>query len=174
MIKEIPGYPDYLADDDGNIYSMKPYRNFAPIPKEPRLVQIVIMGSKKRKFYRYVYIMQTGKVRTIKVSVLILLTFVSPRPVGMFACHGVNGSLDDSLKNLYWATPKQNTADRKRDGTYGAGENHHSHKLNESKVKQIRKLFQRRIVTYEMLANAFAVDKSTICDVVSRRSWKHV
>ena len=133
-----------------------------------------IMGSERRKFYRYVYVMKDSKVKAVKIASLILSTFVSPRPMGMFACHGIDGSLNDSLKNLSWKTPKENTADRKRDGTFAIGETHQGHKLTESQVIQIRKSFQRGVVTYQMLADAFAVDKNTICSIVSRRSWKHI
>ena len=65
------------------------------------------LSGKYGKDYFTVDLIQRGKRIHKKNSVLMLETFVSPRPKGMWACHGVGGRYDDSLLNLYWATPKQ-------------------------------------------------------------------
>jgi len=57
------------------------------------------------------------------VHVLVLESFVCPRPDGMQVCHN-NGKPDDNrLENLRWDTPRNNVLDRKAHGTYQWGAN---------------------------------------------------
>lgn len=57
------------------------------------------------------------------VHVLVLESFVCPRPKGMQVCHN-NGKPDDNkLENLRWDTPRNNVLDRKSHGTYQWGAN---------------------------------------------------
>jgi len=52
----------------------------------------------------------------IKVAVLVLETFVGPRPRGMWALHHDDDEWNNAVDNLYWGTPKQNVADAVRNG----------------------------------------------------------
>lgn len=45
-------------------------------------------------------------------------------------------------------------------------------KLNPSMVKQIRKAFKPRIVTYKMLSKKYGVSTQQICRVVTNKEWK--
>ena len=56
--------------------------------------------------------------RPVKVHVLVLESFVGPRPAGMCACHINGNSQDNRLENLRWDTPSSNTVDTIRHGTH--------------------------------------------------------
>jgi len=62
------------------------------------------------------------------VHVLMIESFVEPRPPGMQCCHCNGNPKDNRLENLRWDTPKNNVADRKKHGTYQYGEKNPNHR----------------------------------------------
>jgi hypothetical protein len=173
-MKPIPNYPGYFADEKGNIYSMKQLRNSKQQPKFPRLLKPHIKRSNGRKS---IELCNDGKHFWINIAHLVLITFISPRPTGMSACHGIRGCQDDSIDNIYWATQKQNMADKYRDGTQQCGERHNLHKLNELQVRiaiRFYELNDKRKTTRKYLANIFGCTVCTIGDIYGNRSWKYL
>lgn len=159
MIKQIPGYyGSYLADEDGNIYSMKSgsLRKLKPgNGNDDRRLSVILCMNKK--------------TRTRRVHQLILETFIGPRPNGMFACHGDNGNLDNSLANLYYALPSRNQGiDRVRDGTSNRGEKHNNVKLNEMQVRVIRRLGG---LLQSEIAEIFGISSSNVSLIRNRKIW---
>ncbi len=111
--KEIPGFPDYYADTNSNIWSYKKHQG-SLVPRKLKL-------CKNKKGYLLVKI--GGVVR--QVHRLILMTFIGKCPEGMQTCHN-NGIKDDNrVENLRWDTPKNNCADRRKHGNQIMGEKHH-------------------------------------------------
>ena len=55
--------------------------------------------------------------KTFLIHQLVALTWIGPRPPGMWVRHGPNGRLDNSVRNLSYGTPSENARDRFRDGT---------------------------------------------------------
>ena len=104
-IQPVPGFPKYFVDEYGNVYSSH-HKKMRML--HPRLTR------RMRDKRRIINVSVNGKIQTIKVAMLVLTTFIGPRPKGMFACHGIKGNHVDSIDNLYWATPKQNTKDRQQ------------------------------------------------------------
>lgn len=173
-MKPIPGYEGYFADELGNVYSMRPRNRLAKPPLSPRLLR-----KQNNANYNHVSLRRDGETHKRNVSIIVLETFVGPRPSGMWACHGPNGSLDDSIGNLYWATPSRNALDMHRDGTMRRrkGEEHGRAKLNNLQVRVIRKSYSPRGgggLTTRPLACLFGVSKTTIAGIVNRRLWRHL
>jgi len=73
--------------------------------------------------------------------------------------------------HLETGTPKENTADRVRDGTDSRGENNKIAKLTADQVRDIR---SRVGQTLTDIADEFGVEFSTIGKIIRRNSWKHV
>lgn len=169
MLKRVPEYPEYSVDEKGNIFSHLRIRflNTTRHQKHGRMVDV--FGS-------------IGKHKNVRVSYMVLTTFVSPRPKGMIILHGKNGLFDDSLENLSWGTHKQNHADKWRDGTQQVGERVGTHKLNELQVRIIRRAYAPNIkrthidkgIPTQQLAEIFNVSTNTIERIVNRESWKHI
>lgn len=71
--------------------------------------------------------------------------------------------------HLRWASPKENTWDKKRHGTQSRGEAHPPAKLTALQVKAMRELHPT--FTIEDLAEIFSVHAWTIRDAVERKTW---
>jgi hypothetical protein len=187
-MKPIPGFPGYFADEAGNIYSTHPLHwGKERTPKKLKSY----LWNRKFKFgktrYRCIQLQRDGKSIHCYIYKLVLLTFVGPCPDGMEACHGPNGSLDDSLTNLCWGTREQNQGpDRRRDGTSNKnsvpprpkrGEEQLFHKLTNANVEYIREHYSARGKNgpdcYQ-LAEMFTVSPSTINRIILRQTWKHI
>jgi hypothetical protein len=182
--KEIPDYPDYYVDIEGNVYSTKPYRNNAKPETVPRLMKKQISEN------GYYYISLTNHKNKIKRKVhqLVLETFVGSCPEGMEACHNNGDRLDNKLKNLRWDTHKNNMKDAIKQGKTKAskeyrqkrsiqysGEGNPYAKLNNQQVRIIRsfnKLNQRP--TYQEIGKIFGVTKSVISSIMLNKSYKGI
>ncbi|WP_275076859.1 HNH endonuclease [Providencia rettgeri] len=107
-IKHIPGFPGYLASEDGTIYSDR-------------------SGSRKKlsmrlhNGYWHVNVNTSFKKATkVKKAVhqLVLITFVGAKPSLLHVTRHIDGDpLNNHLSNLAWGTTKENTLDSMRHGT---------------------------------------------------------
>ena len=176
VLRQIPGFPDYFASDDGEVYSYNTFNKFSKRPPTPKKLKKCFYGKKNRNYYR-VSLCKDGEKVTKKVAHIMLTTFISSRPKGMVASHGAKGSLVDSLDNLSWQTQKQNCADKYRDGTEQRGEKHSQAKLNELQVRVIRRAYEiggKFGVSRQGLADMFGVKKTAIRCIITRKTWSHI
>lgn len=98
-----------------------------------------------------------------------------PRPEGMqvrhLCGHGHLGCFTPA--HLRWGTAAENSADKVTHGTLLMGERHGMSRLTETQVREIR----RRSAEGERnapLAREFGVHRTTIEDIVQRRTWAHL
>lgn len=66
--------------------------------------------------YAKVAIFLNGERKMVSVHVLVLETFVGPKPEGMESLHKNGDPLDNRASNLRWGTKKENWADRRAHG----------------------------------------------------------
>ena len=112
---------------------------------------------------------------------LILETYISKRPLGMYGCHDDDNRGNNSLDNLKWATPKENTADSIKNGKHifnpqnliSWGENHPCAVLNELQVRIIKKYPKHHKCLF-FLAKTFCISENTIKNIRCGSSWKHL
>lgn len=114
-----------------------------------------------------------GTVKDFYVHRLVLTAFVGPCPDGMQACHNDGNPANNALSNLRWDSVKANRADARRHGTMSRGSRHHMAKFTEDEVREVRNLVAAG-VTQLSLAKRFGVKASVICNMVKRKTWKHV
>ena len=68
--------------------------------------------------YEHVTLSDPSCRKNARVHVLMLESFVGPRPESrMHGCHDDGNSRNNNVGNLYWGTPKQNYQDKVRHGT---------------------------------------------------------
>ena len=103
---------------------------------------------------------------------LVLTAFVGPRPEGMYGCHRDDCPDNNAVENLYWGTPKQNSADKIRHGNQPMGETIPWSKLTEDDVRRIREMAGS--ISQDKMAIMFGVQQSHISRIVNRREWRHV
>ena len=162
-MKPIPGFPKYLADESGKIYSIKKSGK----PKR--------MKTHLHDFgYEMLNLTKDGKHVRSYVHTLILRTFVGKCPKGMLATHGGNGISDNSLSNLSWNTQSQNMIDRWRDNTMTFGECHRNSKLNPLQVRIIRRFCELSPEhgKFRFLATIFPqISVTSIQFIYHRQNW---
>jgi hypothetical protein len=106
------------------------------------------------------------------VHVLVLESFVEPRPAGLQACHNDGDPGNAALYNLRWDTPQRNVQDRRAHGTYQQGERNPNAKLTPDVVQAIREA--AKTMRNKDLVAKFGMSSGTISQIVSRRLWSHL
>ncbi len=158
QFREIKGYPEYHAGNDGSIGRgskiLKPWHN-------------------NNRQYLMVSLCNQGFVRKFLVHRLIAEAFHGPCPPGMQCRHLDGDRLNNRPENLAWGTSRQNQADSRVHGTRVLGERHPQARLTENKVRKIRRL-KGTGMTIQAIADRFGVNRATIHDVLIRRTWNHV
>jgi hypothetical protein len=82
---------------------------------------------------------EAGKRSTWKVSLLVCYTFHGPRPTPRHqAAHRDGDKTNSHEKNIRWATPKENEADKIAHGKANHGERHGNAKLTNLQVTELR------------------------------------
>ena len=134
-----------------------------------------MMALTKNHGYRRVALSKDGQVRTFFVHRLVAAAFIGPRPEDKHVLHGIAGQLNNSVENLRYGTPKENAADRKRDGTEPdrKGERSHTSKLTEEKVLKIRELCSAGI-THREIAAQFSIHTQYVSLIKRRVTWAHI
>lgn len=118
----IPGYPGYEVSDHGQVRSLdRDVRSKWGSTKRIRgltLSQRLVGGSGDCGRYHACVLYREGKRRSVSVHVLVLETFIGPRPDGMVGCHWDDDPNNNHLENLRWATQSANRMDCVRNGNH--------------------------------------------------------
>lgn len=114
--KNIPDFPGYQVSNLGRIWSEKTKR--------------LRKSHKQQKGYWHIVLCHKNKTKTIRLNRLVLEIFAGPAPSPEHHAAHKDGDKDNNtVSNLYWATPQENVNDRKRHGTYYSGCDHPMAKL---------------------------------------------
>lgn len=167
--KSVLQAPGYDISNLGRVRTRKPYRRFAPIPEEPRIVRQKINED---GYYIIGLYLGNRKYFGGLVSRMMLRVW---RPLenldgSLKALHKNGDKLDNRILNLYWGTPLQNSADSKRHGTWVHGTRVNTAKLNEELVRYV--LASR--ASHTELARELNVSIGAIWHIRDGRTWKHV
>jgi hypothetical protein len=114
-----------------------------------------------------------GKKHTVQVHTLVLTAFVGPCPAGMECRHLDSNPTNNHISNLQWAYHVTNAADRVPRGTAPIGVKNGRAKLNDEKVREIRKL-RAQGWSQRAIGQLFGVAVATVNDTLCGRNWKHV
>ncbi len=157
--KEIPEWPEYYANESGEILSTKQGRR-------QLLKPFVVKGYKK------VNLCRDGIKKHQFVHRLVWSAFNGCIPDGMIVCHGEgNDRLNSSLKYLSLGTTASNLGkDRRRDGTTPKGENNPRAKLTCIQIEYIRDRY-RDGMKARSLASLFNVSYGHIHKISRGESW---
>ena len=72
-------------------------------------------------------------------------------------------------RHLYWATPRENQADRVKHGTSNRGTQQHLARMTESDIREIRRLAGTMRV--KDIAAQFGLHQSSISQIIARKRW---
>jgi hypothetical protein len=170
-----------------NLYKVSNYGNVKTYNWRNSKREAILKPAKTKDGYLQVALQKDGKLKSFKVHRLVALTFLdnpeNKPQVNHIDCDKTN----NKITNLEWVTAKENTAHSIKMGTFSfqssaksinrfikRGELNGGALLTDLKVKEIRSKFVPRKYTRKMLALEYNVKESTIKDVLSKKSWKHI
>lgn len=159
----------YEVSNAGRVRSLDRIVNSKRRSRQKRKGRILRPG---KAHYLNVNLVDGDRRMGTKVHILVLLSFVGPRPAGMEVCH-INGNpYDNRLENLKYGTPKENQSHRIAHGTLYRGADHAAAKLTDDKVRWIRK--NRNKYSLAKMAKMLGVCTKTVHYVTQGITWKHV
>lgn len=111
-----------------------------------------------------------GRAGSALVHVLVLESFVGPRPEDHEGCHFDGDKTNNRLDNVRWGTREDNCADKEKHGTDPRGERNGMAVLTDEDVKRIRESSG----TYAQIAAKYPVSDRTIGKIKRGERWTHV
>lgn len=165
--RTLPQYPDYAFGRDGSVWSCRKTAG-----RSWRKMRTV-MGKKHR--YVFASIVSDGKKRNLLLHRLILEAFHGPCPEGMQGCHyPINDRTNNSIDNLQWGTPLENSRDHKREhGTILMGETHPRCVLTAEIVKESRRRYAAGESNADLMKR-FGASSGAMWAALHHRTWRHV
>ncbi|MBU2249144.1 MAG: NUMOD4 motif-containing HNH endonuclease [Gammaproteobacteria bacterium] len=165
--KAIPDFEAYEVSDLGNIR-----RRVAAKTRKA----LTMLHPAPSNGYLRVSLRKNGKLFHRFIQCLVLSAFVGPPPIGKEVAHNDSNAFNNGLDNLRYDTPKGNAADRKKNGTYPAGENNGNSFLSIDDVLFIRSAYKRYSRTHgsTQLAKQFGVTNACILNAATGRAWKSI
>lgn len=163
--RPIPGWP-YAISNRGRV-------------KRTRASHVTPVGYIKKPTlrddgYLIVRLCNRGRERGFLIHILLCEAFKGPRPTPEHEVAHWNGVRSDNrLRNLRWATPRENSDDSRRHGTMVIGERATGVKLTVEQVITIRRRVEAGEVKRQ-LAFEYGVCPSQIGHITKHRRWKHV
>lgn len=162
MFKDAAGWEGYLeVSDTGEVRRKSNHK--------PRRVRIDNAG------YLEVRVAINKKIHYLGLHRLVAKTWHPQENYeGLVVNHKDGNKLNNHIDNLEWCTQKVNVEHAVNNNLYS--ERHGKHVLTEDDVLQIRKEFIPESRTYGVraLATRYGVGRTTIHNVVHRKTWRHI
>lgn len=174
--RDIPGFPGYRVGSDGSIWSRRLTGSGSNRMRESWRPLSTAYHQRKSGGYRAISITlcSSNGRRQVSVAHLVLEAFIGPRPAGGEACHFPDRDpRNNRLDNLRWGTPKENSKDREIHGTTARGGRNGNSRIALEQVRAIRSDAKSGLNLSEV-ARKHGVGRTTVGNIVKRRTWKHV
>lgn len=114
-----------------------------------------------------------GRKKFLNVHRLVAAHFIRPLRKHEVVNHLDHDPANNCVTNLEITTPKGNMQHAKISGRLTRGTRHHSNKLSESTVLQIRAIHSTGI-PIKKLAPSFGISDTMMYKIVNLKSWTHV
>ena len=159
--KIIENYPDYAVSNCGRVKNISSGH--------------ILKLFENHQGYLRVGLYRDGQnLKSFTVHRLVLTAFMGPCPEGKECNHKDGVKTNNRVNNLEWISHAENNLHSHRVlGNKGpCGEQNGGAKLTENQVREIRDL-SGWYPQYK-IAEMFSITCSTVYDIISRKSWKHV
>ena len=166
-LKEIPGFSNYLADAEGNIYAKNYMRQKGNLKKMSPILS-------KRGYYKNQLVNDEGKSKQVKFHRLVMFAFNGISDLHVNHINGIK--TDNRLENLEYCTHSENMKHGFKIGLINnTGENNGQSKLSTEDIVYIKKAFLNSYIgLIKDLMLKYNVCRNTISDIKYNRTWKHV
>lgn len=127
--------------------------------------------------HEFVSLWKNGQPKTQRVHRLVLIAFAGPPGEAQECAHCDGDPRNNTLRNLRWASRKENCADRELHGAQPRGSRHGMASLTESDVLKIRAEYKREGYhksNAKILATRYGTTYKNILQVLSCKTWVHV
>jgi len=156
----IPGHPDYMITNDGEVYSLRMKKWLIPVKNRDGYWTYRLSGKTKQ------------------AQRLVLESFIGPCPSRRHRANHKDGNkINNLLTNLEWVTHQQNIQHSytvlKRQAARTVGSKNPMSRLDETKVKEIKLLITQDL-PYKKIAQKYKVSVMSICNIAVGRTWRHV
>lgn len=165
--KEIPGFPNYYAGSDGEIYSRNYKKNH--IPKEYRKLK----PGRQRLNYKVYNLKVNGKCIMQRGHVLICIAYHGKRPDKMQCSHLDDDKENNKPQNLKWETDSENKRRKFVNNGGDKGIKNSRSIFNKEDVIYIRELIMQE-KTNKQIAQIFNCSPTSISRVRSRKRYSEV
>jgi hypothetical protein len=163
--RPIPEFPTYEASSRGRVRRLANGRTGRST--------FVLRQTPNQTGYQCVQLYREGKSRYMQVSNAVLLAFVGPMPqAGMHGAHHNDNRLDNSIENLWWATPAQNAAEAIANGRRPRGENIPTALTDERDVLPMRYAAALGL-SYKRIGDMFGATKKSVEHLAHGDTWGH-
>lgn len=156
--KAIPGFPNYVANRNGQIKSL--LRGGRILKSNVSSTGYPMVNMKD----------ENGKWAGRLVHVVIATAFIGPRPDGMDCCHNDGNKLNAAASNLRWDTRKANLNDQRIHGTFAW---HGKKKLSPEQVIEAAERIAAGEKCSEIAAD-YGVNRATIGAVSRGANWSEL
>jgi hypothetical protein len=163
--RELTDFPGYRVGTDGSLWS-KRHRNGKPTDTW----RLMSPGVSPKGYRVAVVRRPDGSRFAIRMSRLLLTTFIGAPFPGAEACHGDGVRSNDALSNLRWDTSSGNQQDRVLHGTANIGERSGRARLTRANVLYIRQRLSVGIRISD-LAREFGVSHGAVSCIKRGKSW---
>jgi hypothetical protein len=131
----------------------------------------ILKTESQRAGHFSVGLRKDGGVKNFWVHRLVCEAFNGPPPSPKHvAAHGDGNPQNNRIENLRWATQSENLSDRWLHGTHINGSKHYNSKLDDAKVREIRRLCATGMRGID-IARLYNITKATVSGIKHRRSW---
>lgn len=170
-MKDIKGYEGlYAITPSGKIWAYPSLRQF----KEGTFLKPWLIGNG----YEQVKLFNKKMIKKFThflVHRLVAQAFIPNPNLLKYVNHKNGNRRDNRADNLEWVTAKQNNQHAWNTGLYTHnGTSHYLAKLDDTKVKNIRKLLQKMNFTQKQIAKRYKVSLTVISYIKLGKTWKHV
>jgi hypothetical protein len=163
---DINGFDGYQISSVGNVRSFwrRVNMEWVKVPSRPKPLRHSI--AKKGYHMARLQDRSSGKQKLVSVHLLVLKSFVGPRPDKYHdGCHLDDDKDNNSIKNLAWNTKHKNLQDRFK--------NKGGEKLSKEQIGQIREMISNGN-NQSLIASQFGVCQSHISRIKTRKYWHYV
>lgn len=163
-IRPIPGVENYAVSRTGRVFSYNQtdrWGNLLPIR------EMCLRPAGRTGYLQFRRTLTGRRQSPTSVHVSVARAFHGEKPSPSHQVRHIDGDqLNNHADNLAWGTPAENAADKRRHGTVYYGDDHHSVRLPDRSVAEIRRIYAQGGVTQVELAERFGTSQPRVSNIV--------